>query len=86
MLKQIANNVTFVGIEDETLDLFEGLYKVPNGVTYNSVVFTDKVAAIMDTADKRVSDEWMTLIKKVLKDRVPEYLIISHMEPDHSAI
>ena len=85
MLNQIANNVTFVGIEDETLDLFEGLYKVPNGVTYNSVVFTDKVAAIMDTADKRVSDEWMTLIKKVLKDRVPEYLIISHMEPDHSA-
>jgi len=85
MIKEIANNVTFIGIEDTTLDLFEGLYKVPNGVTYNCVVFTDKVAAIMDTADKRVSDEWITLVKKVLKDRIPEYLIISHMEPDHSA-
>ena len=85
MLKQIANNVTFIGIEDSTLDLFEGLYKVPNGVTYNSVVFTDEKAAIMDTADKRVSDEWMTLVKKALKDRNPDYLIISHMEPDHSA-
>ena len=65
--------------------MFEGQYPIPNGVTYNSYVILDDKIAIMDTVDKRGQDIWLKNIEAVLKDKIPDYLVVSHMEPDHGA-
>lgn len=81
---QISNSIIDVGVEDKELDLFEGQYPLKNGVTYNSYVIMDEKIAIIDTVDKRASSEWLQNVEKVLNGKEPDYLIISHMEPDHS--
>jgi flavorubredoxin len=85
MNKKLTDSVYYVGVDDKELDLFEGQYIIPNGVSYNSYVIVDEKIAIMDMVDKRKSDEWMANLEEVLGDRQPDYLVISHMEPDHSA-
>ena len=77
--------IKYVGVNDHNIDLFEGQYKVPNGVSYNSYVLIDDKIAIMDTVDINFYEEWSNNIEKVLDGKYPDYLIISHMEPDHSA-
>lgn len=85
MKKNVTEQVYYVGVDDKTLDLFEGQYIIPNGVSYNSYVIMDDKIAIMDMVDKRAAKEWFENLDEVLGDRQPDYLIISHMEPDHSA-
>lgn len=82
---KITDSVYYVGVNDRDLDLFEGQYIIPNGVSYNSYVIMDEKIAIMDMVDKRKAEDWFANLEEVLGDRTPEYLIISHMEPDHSA-
>ena len=83
--RQITDSVFYAGVNDKTLDLFESQYVVPNGVTYNSYVILDDKCAVMDTADKRVSEEWKTNVTKILNGRNPDYLVVLHLEPDHAA-
>ncbi len=82
---KITNDIFYVGVNDHKSDLFEGQYIIPNGMAYNSYVITDEKIAVMDTVDKNFTDEWLANIKSVLNEREPDYLIIHHMEPDHSA-
>ena len=82
---EIGKDIYYVGVNDQALDLFEGQYPLKQGVTYNSYVIKDEKIVIMDTVDKRVQDIWMENIEEVLKDREPDYLVVSHMEPDHGA-
>ena len=81
----ISQDIKYVGVNDREIDLFEGHYKVPDGITYNSYVITDEKTAVMDTADKNFTGEWLDNIKKALGGKSPDYLIVQHMEPDHSA-
>jgi len=81
----ITDDILNVGVNDHDVDLFEGQYVVPNGMAYNSYVVMDEKIAVLDTVDRNFSDEWLTNIEKVLNGRKPDYLIIQHMEPDHSA-
>ena len=81
----ITNDVKYIGVNDHKVDLFEGQYIVPNGMAYNSYAIIDKKIAIMDSVDANFKDEWLNNIKNVLGDRTPDYLIVQHMEPDHSA-
>ncbi len=81
----ITKDIQYVGVNDKEVDLFEGQYVVPNGMAYNSYVILDDKVAVMDTVDKRFGLEWLTNIRKVLGERQPDYLIVQHMEPDHSA-
>ncbi len=85
MTKNITDSVYYVGVDDKTLDLFEGQYVIPNGVSYNSYVITDEKTAIMDMVDQKAAKEWFANLDAVLGDKQPDYLIISHIEPDHSA-
>lgn len=80
----ISEAVKYVGVDDHDIDLFESQYVVPNGVSYNSYVILDEKIAVMDTVDKRKTDEWFANLKEVLGDRQPDYLIVSHLEPDHA--
>ncbi len=80
---RISDSILYIGCDDDDLDLFEGQYIIPNGVSYNSYVIMDEKIAIMDTADARVADQWMANLKATLGDRKPDYLVVSHMEPDH---
>lgn len=82
---EILNDIKYVGVNDHQIDLFEGQYKVPNGMAYNSYVILDEKIAILDTVDQKFTHEWLDNIQKVLGDRKPDFLIIQHMEPDHSA-
>ncbi len=82
---KIANDIFYVGVNDHEVDLFEGQYVVPNGMSYNSYLIKDEKIAIMDTVDTRFTHEWLDNIADVLEGRKPDYLIIQHMEPDHSA-
>ena len=82
---KITNDIKYVGVNDHQVDLFEGQYIVPNGMAYNSYVILDEKVAVMDTVDINFKDEWLTNIKEVLGTSKPDYLIIQHMEPDHSA-
>ena len=75
----------YVGVNDHKVDLFEGQYIVPNGMAYNSYVILDEKIAVMDTVDAGFTGEWLSNIEKVLGERKPDYLIVQHMEPDHSA-
>ncbi len=81
----ITNDIRYVGVNDHAIDLFEGLYDVPNGMAYNSYLILDDKIAVMDSVDARFGDEWLANIRAVLGDRAPDYLIVQHMEPDHSA-
>lgn len=81
----ITKDIQYVGVNDHQVDLFEGQYVVPNGMAYNSYVIMDEKIAIMDTVDKNFTHQWLDNIQKVLEDRKPDYLVIQHMEPDHSA-
>ena len=82
---EITKDIKYVGVNDHDVDLFEGQYVVENGMAYNSYVIMDKKTAVMDTVDARFTHEWLDNIQAVLGDREPDYLIIQHMEPDHSA-
>ncbi|MBO7698488.1 MAG: MBL fold metallo-hydrolase, partial [Erysipelotrichaceae bacterium] len=82
---EITNDIKYVGVNDHKVDLFEGQYKVPNGMSYNSYVIMDEKIAIMDTVDQNFTHEWLDNIQNVLGDRQPNYLVVQHMEPDHSA-
>jgi len=82
---EITNSIKYVGVNDYEIDLFEGQYIVPNGMAYNSYAIIDDKIAIMDSVDARFADEWLDNIKNVLGDRKPDYLVVQHMEPDHSA-
>ena len=81
----ISNDIKYIGVNDHELDLFEGQYDVPNGMAYNSYAIIDEKIAIMDSVDKNFGAEWMEKIEKALSGRKPDYLIVQHMEPDHSA-
>ncbi len=81
----IADHIKYIGADDNELDLFEGQYVIPHGISYNSYVILDKKIAVLDTIDARCTEEWMANLKKELNGRQPDYLIVSHMEPDHSA-
>lgn len=81
----ITGDIKYIGVNDHTIDLFEGMYVVPNGMSYNSYVIMDEKIAIMDTVDAAFKDEWLRKLKKELDGRIPDYLIVQHMEPDHSA-
>lgn len=81
----ITDTIRYVGVNDREIDLFEGLYVVPNGMAYNSYVILDEKIAVMDTVDARFGQEWLGNIERVLEGKTPTYLIVQHMEPDHSA-
>ncbi len=81
----MLKDVKYIGVNDHKIDLFEGQYIVPNGMAYNSYIIKDEKIAVMDTVDKNFYDEWMQNIKNELGDATPDYLIVQHMEPDHSA-
>lgn len=81
----ITDSIIYAGVDDTTLDLFESQYIVPKGVSYNSYVIMDEKITIMDTVDKRATDEWFANIEKALGGKTPSYLVISHLEPDHAA-
>ena len=83
--KKLTESVYYVGADDKTLDLFEGQYVIPEGISYNSYVIMDDKIAVMDTVDKRVTDEWFQNLEEVLNGKEPDYLVILHMEPDHAA-
>lgn len=82
---EISKNIIYVGVNDRKKDLFEGQYPVPNGISYNSYVILDEKVAVTDTVDADFFDEWIFNVKSVLKSRKPDYLVVHHMEPDHSA-
>ena len=82
---KITNDIKYVGVFDKDIDLFEGQYRVPEGISYNSYAIIDEKIAIMDTVDANFTDEWIANIKAVTEGRAPDYLIVQHMEPDHSA-
>lgn len=86
MVKDVTSTVKYIGVDDTNLDLFESQYYLPAGMAYNSYVILDEKVAIMDTVDKRGGDEWLVNLKKVLGERKPDYLVVHHMEPDHSAL
>ena len=81
----ITKDIFYIGVNDHKVDLFEGQYVVPNGMSYNSYAIVDEKIAIMDTVDQNFTHEWLDNIQKTLKDRKPNYLIVQHMEPDHAA-
>ncbi len=82
---RITDDIRYVGVNDYDIDLFEGIYKVPNGVSYNSYVILDEKIAVLDTVDGEYGEPWLNNIERVLEHRKPDYLIVQHMEPDHSA-
>ena len=81
----VTNDIKYIGVNDHQVDLFEGQYVVPNGMAYNSYAIMDEKIAIMDTVDENFTDEWLGNIQRVLGERKPDYLVVQHMEPDHSA-
>ena len=81
----ITKDIKYVGVNDHKIDLFEGQYKVPGGISYNSYAVIDEKIAIMDTVDVNFTHEWLDNIQNTLGNRVPDYLVVQHMEPDHSA-
>ena len=82
---QAANGIFYVGVNDHELDLFEGQYSVPNGMAYNSYVIMGEKIAVMDAVDRHFTDKWLKNLSAALQDNTPDYLIVQHMEPDHSA-
>jgi len=84
MYNKITDSVYYVGADDKTIDLFESQYVVPKGVSYNSYVILDEKAAVMDTVDPRAGEAWIANVEEVLAGRTPDYLVVSHLEPDHA--
>ena len=82
---QISNDIKYVGVDDRALDLFESQYQVPNGISYNSYLIVDEQIAVMDTVDAKFGGEWIEKLRAELGGREPDYLVIHHMEPDHSS-
>ena len=82
---KITNDILYVGVNDHQVDLFEGQYVVPNGMAYNSYVIMDEKIAVMDTVDQNFGEQWLSNLETVLAGRKPDYLVVQHMEPDHSA-
>lgn len=82
---KISDSIKYIGVDDKDIDLFESQYIVPNGISYNSYIILDEKIAVMDTVDKRKTDEWYTNLEKALDGRKPDYLVISHLEPDHAS-
>ena len=81
----ISEAVKYIGVDDHDIDLFESQYIVPNGVSYNSYIIIDEKIAVMDTVDKRKTQEWLANLEETLGDRTPDYLVVSHLEPDHAS-
>ena len=81
---EITKDIIYVGVNDRKTDLFEGQYIIPDGISYNSYVIVDREVAVMDSVDAEFGEEWLANIKAVLGDRAPDYLVVHHMEPDHS--
>ncbi|MBE6613264.1 MAG: flavodoxin, partial [Ruminococcaceae bacterium] len=84
-MKKITDTIYYAGVNDYSVDLFEGQYRVPKGMCYNSYVMIDEKIAVFDTVDARFGHEWLDNLAEILGDRKPDYLIVQHMEPDHSA-
>ena len=84
MISNVTKTIRYIGVDDTTIDLFESQYIVPNGISYNSYLIMDEKIAIMDTADKRKSEEWFANLTEGLEGRSPDFLIVQHMEPDHA--
>lgn len=84
-MKNITKEIFYIGVNDHNIDLFEGLYDVPNGMAYNSYVIMDEKIAVLDTVDANFTDEWLENLKEALGNKNPDFLIVQHMEPDHSA-
>ncbi|MBQ1632794.1 MAG: MBL fold metallo-hydrolase, partial [Clostridia bacterium] len=84
-LNHVTDTVLYIGVNDHAIDLFEGQYVVPNGMAYNSYVVMDKKIAVFDTVDARFKHEWLDNLENALAGRKPDFLIVQHMEPDHSA-
>ena len=84
-MKNITKDIIYVGVNDHKVDLFEGQYDVPNGMAYNSYVVLDEKVTVFDTVDANFNDEWLENVHKALDGRKPDYLVVQHMEPDHSA-
>lgn len=84
MTSNITDNIKYIGVDDTDIDLFESQYIVPNGISYNSYLIEDEKIAIMDTVDRRKSQEWWSKLEEALAGRTPDYLIVQHMEPDHA--
>ena len=82
---EITKDIKYIGVNDRNIDLFEGQYVVENGMAYNSYVITDDKIAVMDTVDRHFGEQWLENLKAVLSGRKPDYLVVQHMEPDHSA-
>ena len=82
---QISKNIVYIGVDDRTTDLFEGQFALPNGIAYNSYVILDEKIAVFDTVDENYGDEWLAKLQTALQGRLPDFLIVQHMEPDHSA-
>ena len=82
---KITDTVKYIGVNDKTLDLFESQYVIPNGVSYNSYVILDEKVTVMDTVDARATEEWLANLEEVLGGKSVDYLVVSHMEPDHAA-
>lgn len=84
-MRNITKEIFYIGVNDHNIDLFEGLYDVPNGMAYNSYVIMDEKIAVLDTVDANFTDEWLENLKETLGNKTPDFLIVQHMEPDHSA-
>ena len=84
-MNNVTNDIKYIGVNDHEIDLFEGQYDVPNGMAYNSYVIIDEKIAVFDTVDGDFTEEWLANIKEAIGERQPDYLIVQHMEPDHSA-
>ena len=85
MINQVTKDIRYIGVDDHEIDLFEGMYIVPEGMAYNSYVILDKKIAVMDTTERHFTETWMGNLKTALEGRKPDYLIVQHMEPDHSS-
>lgn len=81
----ITKDIKYIGVNDKNIDLFEGMYEVPNGISYNSYLLSDEKIAVMDSVDAAFADEWLNNLENALEGRQPDYLVVHHMEPDHSA-
>ena len=85
-MKSISTDIIYIGTDDLSIDLFEGQYKVPQGVSYNSYLLLDEKTAILDTVDSRKAEEWLAKLETALDGRIPDYLVVHHLEPDHSSV
>ena len=83
-MKELTQNIFYIGVDDNDIDLFEGQYVVPNGISYNSYLIKDDKTTVMDTVDGRKCDEWLNNLEEALAGKTPDYLILLHMEPDHT--